>query len=185
MTDSVVDTSDGSADTETFVTRAEAIQALYLAAGSPAVKGSSRFTDVADGASYAKAVKWGEDHKICFGYPNISSETFCPDEPVSRQDFALMAHRFADHMGFGTAFDYGRTDWFSDFYDIDFYAWGPFTWAIQWRVLSFDAENNTCYPHGRMTKAELKAGLAELFDLDEGASYSAIVGGNEGDPNGN
>ena len=181
--DSVVDKSDGHADTESFVTRAEAMQALYEAAGSPKVTGKSSFKDVSADASYAKAVKWGEDNKICFGYPNISSDTFCPDELISRQDFALMAHRYADKLGFGTAMDYGRTDWFDDYFDIDFYAWVPFTWAIQWRVLSYDKENNLCYPHGRMTKAELKAGVAEIFDLDEGAAYSGKVGGNVGNPN--
>ncbi|MBO7634338.1 MAG: S-layer homology domain-containing protein, partial [Lachnospiraceae bacterium] len=181
--DSVVDKSDGFADTESFVTRAEAVQALYEAVGSPAVKGRSRFTDVPKSASYAKAVKWGEDNKICFGWPRISSDTFCPDELISRQDFALMAHRYADLLGFGTAFDYGRTDWFEDFHDIDFYAWGPFTWAIQWRVLGCDTEKNICYPHGRLKASELKAGIAEIFDLDEGASYSGLVDGNGGNPN--
>ena len=181
--DSVVDKSDGFADTEIFVTRAEAVQALYEAAGSPAVKGRSHFKDVSKGASHAKAVKWAEDNKICFGFPRISSDTFCPDELISRQDFALMAHRYADLLGFGTAFDYGRTDWFEDFREIDFYAWGPFTWAIQWRVLGCDTEKNLCYPHGRLKASELKAGIAEIFDLDEGASYSGIVDGNGGNPN--
>ena len=181
--DSVIDTNDGHKASDTFVTRAEAVQALYEAAGSPKVKGKSRFTDVKANASYADAVKWGEENKICFGFPRISSDTFCPDELVSRQDFALMAHRYADYLGFGTAFDYGRTDWFDDFTDIDFYAWGPFTWAVQWRVVSVDQDKNLCYPHGRLTKAELKAGVAEIFDLDEGAAYSANVGGNDGNPN--
>ena len=176
--DSVIDTKDGHSDSEAFVTRAEAIQALYEAAGSPVVKGTSRFKDISAGASYAAAVKWGEDNRICFGWPMISSDTFSPDALISRQDFALMAHRFADHMGFGTAFDYGRTDWFKDYYDIDFYAWGPFTWAIQWNVLSYDKTNNNCHPHGRLTKAELKTGVAQIFDLDEGAAYSGIVDGN-------
>ena len=94
-----------------------------------------------------------------------------------------MAHRFADYMKFGTAMDYGRTDWFNDFSDIDFYAWVPFTWAIQWRVLDYNKDTNTCYPHGRMTAAELKAAVLELFDLDPNAAYSAIVGGNTGNPN--
>lgn len=183
--DSVINTKDGHKSSETFVTRAQAMQALYEAAESPAVTGKSRFTDVSSSASYAKAVKWGEDKKICFGYPNISSDTFCPDELISRQDFALMAHRYADVMGFGTAMDYGRTDWFNDYFEIDFYAWCPFTWAIQWRVLTYDKDKNMCYPRGRMTQAELKAGVAEIFDLDEGAAYSGIVGGNEGDPSGN
>ncbi len=180
--DSVLDTNDGHSDSEQFVTRADAMQALYVAAESPEVKGTSRFTDVAADAPYAAAIKWGEDHKICFGYPNISSETFCPDELISRQDFAIMAHRYAEVMGFGTAFDYGRTDWFDDFFDIDFYAWGPFTWTIQWRVLPYDKDKNICYPRGRITKTELEAAVAEIFDLDEGAGYSGDVGGNDGNP---
>ena len=183
--DSTIDTDDGYSDSETFATRAQAMQILYELADSPAVKGNSRFTDVSPTASYANAVKWGEDHKICFGYPKISSDTFCPDELITRQDFALMAHRYAGVLGFGTAFDYGRTDWFTDFFDIDFYAWCPFTWAIQWRVLTYDKDKNLCYPRGRMTEAELESAVKEIFDLDEGAAYSGIVGGNEGDPSGN
>jgi hypothetical protein len=50
-------------------------------------------------------------------------------------------------------------------------------------VISYDKENNICYPHGRMMRDELKAGVAEIFDLDVGAAYSGIVGGNEGNPN--
>ena len=40
-----------------------------------------------------------------------------------------------------------------DFYDIDFYGWGAFTWAMQWEVLR--PTGNYCYPHGRMTRDEL------------------------------
>ena len=181
--DSVIDTNDGHSDSERFATRAEAMKILYDLAGSPDVEGSSRFTDVSDDATYAKAVKWGEDQKICFGYPKISSDTFCPDELITRQDFALMAHRYADCLGFGTAFDYGRTDWFDDFFDIDFYAWGPFTWAIQWKVVTTRKNENLCYPHGRMTLDQVQAGAEMVFDLDEGASYSDRVGGNIGNPN--
>ncbi len=179
--DSVIDMNDGHADSDYFVTRAEAMQALYEAAGCPEVLGETRFTDVSPDAPYSDAVRWGEARKICFGYPCISSDTFCPDEWISRQDFALMAHRFADAMGLGTAFDYGRTDWFEDFFNIDFYAWGPFTWAIQWKVLGYDKDSNLCYPRGRMTGDELETAVNTIFNLEEGASYSTEVGGNEGD----
>ena len=87
-----------------------------------------------------------------------------------------MAHRLAGYLGLGTAFDYGRTDWFDDFKDIDFYAWGAFTWSVQWEVIK--TKGNKCYPHGRMTKSELKAGVNQIFNLDEGATYSSRVDGN-------
>lgn len=181
--DSVLDTNDGHSDSERFATRAEAVQMLYEKADKPKVTGNSTFTDVDPNASYAAAVKWCQDNKICFGYPNICSDTFCPDELISRQDFGLMAHRYAEKLGFGTAFDYGRTDWFEDFADIDFYAWGPFTWSVQWRVNKVGKDSPYCYPRGRVTYDELTAGVEEIFDLDEGAGYSGEVGGNEGDPN--
>ncbi len=57
-----------------------------------------------------------------------------------------------------------------------FYAWGPFTWSIQWGVV--EPVGNKCYPHGRITREELEKGVAQIFDLDEGASYSARVNGN-------
>ena len=174
--DSIIDTNDGHSGSEQFATREEAIQLLYTKAGSPTVSGKSRFTDVPANASYSKAVKWGEDNNICFGNPDISSDTFGVGQLISRQDFALMAHRLAGYLGLGTAFDYGRTDWFDDFKDIDFYAWGAFTWSVQWEVIK--TKGNKCYPHGRLTKSELKAGVNQIFNLDEGATYSSRVDGN-------
>ncbi|MCR5436892.1 MAG: S-layer homology domain-containing protein [Treponema sp.] len=173
--------NDGHSSSENFATRAEAIQILYEKAGRPALKPDSPvnngpdFTDIA-GSPYETAIKWGKQNNICFGYPDICSDNFSPDTPINREDFALMAHRFAGYLKLGTAFDYGRTDWYDDYYDIDFYGWGPFTWAMQFEVLKpFD---NNCYPHGRMTTEELKAGAEKIFNLDEAASYSSIVNGN-------
>ena len=173
--DIVIDTNDGHSGTEDFVTRGEAIQRLYEKAGRPTVRGASNYTDIS-GSQYANAIKWGEQNNICFGYPNICSDTFCPDELISRQDFALMAHRLAGYLRLGTAFDYGRTDWYDDFYNIDFYAWGPFTWAMQWEVLK--PTGNNCYPRGRMTQTELQEGADKIFDLSDSASYSDRVNGN-------
>ena len=179
VTDSYIDTNDGHSDNEQFATREEAIQLLYQLAGSPYVSGKSKYKDVPSTASYAKAVKWGQDNNICFGYPDISSDVFGVGELISRQDFALMAHRFAGYMGFGTAFDYGRTDWFYDFEDIDYYAWGAFTWSVQWEVIK--TKDNYCYPHGRLTKTELQEGADQIFHLDQAASYSSGVNANSVD----
>ncbi len=178
--DSIIDTDDGHSGSERFVTRYGAVQTLYELAGKPAVSGTSRFTDVPADCPYADAVRWGEENNICFGYPILAEDTFTGNSPGTRQDFGLMAHRFATCMGLGTAFDYGRTDWFDDFTDIDFYAWGPFTWSVQFGVVRVEEGAKRCYPHGRITFSEFRAGLDELMDLDEAASYSAKVGGNFG-----
>ena len=169
------DTADGHSESEVFATRGQAVLSLWKSAGRPEVSGTSRFQDVT-GTSYEQAVKWAENNNICFGYPSICSDNFCPEELINRQDFALMAHRFALYMKLGTAFDYGRTDWFRDFYYIDYYGWGAFTWAVQFEVLTVNGD--FCYPHGRMTVEELDYSVNKLFNLDPAASYSAIVDGN-------
>ena len=176
--DIIINKNDGHTNSETFATRGQAIQLLYEKAGKPYVSGESRFTDVSQSSPYAKAIKWGETFNICFGSPNICSDTFEPDALITRQEFALMAHRLATYLGLGTAFDYGRSDWFDDFYEIDFYAWGPFTWAIQFKVVQTNETLNRCYPRGRLTVQELEYGANKIFDLDEAASYSARVNGN-------
>ena len=178
--DSIIDTDDGHSDSDKFVTRYGAVQTLYELAGKPAVSGTTRFTDVPSDCPYADAVRWGEVNNICFGYPILAENTFSGNSPVTRQDFGLMAHRFATCMGLGTAFDYGRTDWFDDFADIDFYAWGPFTWSVQFGVVYLEEGAKKCYPHGRITFSEFQSGIDNLMDLDEAASYSAKVGGNFG-----
>ena len=172
--DVYVNPNDGYTGSEQFATRGQAVQALYERAGSPATDGSSRFTDIA-GSPYANAIMWAEDHNICFGAPDLCSDTFHPDELITRQDFALMAHRFAKLCDQGTAYDYGRTDWYADFYDIDYYCWGAFTWAMQFSVL--ERKGDHCYPHGRMTLNDLNRGVAGIFTLDEAASYAKRTDG--------
>lgn len=184
--DCKLDTNDGLSDDDTFITRGQAIQTLYMLAGEPAVTTGTRFTDVPSDASYYDAVKWGEANNICFGYPVLCDNKFCPEELINRQDFAIMAHRFADYMEIGTAFDYGRSDWYQDSMDMDFYAWGPFTWALQWKVVHIEDNATRCLPHGRISHSEFEKGLENLMDIDAGASYAQRVGGNfgaEGDPN--
>ncbi|MBO6206653.1 MAG: hypothetical protein J6O73_18960 [Lachnospiraceae bacterium] len=156
-----LNTKDGLSDSEDFVTRGEAIQTMYELAGSPAVSGSSRFTDVA-GTFYEKAVIWGEQNHICYGYPNLCSDTFNGDMAIARQDFALMVHHYAEGKKWLSAFDYGRTDDKADFFEVDYYCWGAVTYAIQWEIL--ETKSNHIYPHGRITTVEMENGLKEFLD---------------------
>lgn len=166
--DSTTDTNDGHSDSADFMTREMVIQTLYELAGKPSTKNlKTRFTDVEAGAWYEDAIKWGQSKKICLGYPNICDDTFGVGEQVTRQDLALMLHRYATAVGYKTAFDYGRTDWFDDFKNIDYHAWGPFTWAIQWEYLLPDKSGKYCYPRGRVTRDELEKAIIEMY-VDNG-----------------
>nr|MCR5389312.1 hypothetical protein [Lachnospiraceae bacterium] len=170
--DSVLNINDGHSDTDKFVTRYGAIQSLYELAGKPAVSGAPRFTDISADNPYRDAIKWGEDHDICFGYPVLCDDIFNGSQLISRQDWALMAHRFARTLKLGDAFDYGRTDFYTDFNAIDFYAWGAYTWSMQFHVNYYKEGAELCRPHGRITIAEFKEDLHNLCNLDEAASYA-------------
>ena len=176
--DVYINANDGFTGNEDFVTRGEAIQTMYELAGSPNVYGTSRFKDVA-GTFYEKAVIWGEQNNICYGYPNLCSDTFCGDVVIARQDFALMVHHYAEGIPWLSAFDYGRTDDKADFFDIDYYAWGAVTYAIQWEIL--ETKNNYTYPHGRLTTAEMENGLKEFLDhVDQYAVIHVSTAGGKG-----
>lgn len=174
--DSTLDTNDGHSSSEDFMTREMVMQTLYELAGKPSVKGlSTSFKDVEKGASYENALKWGQSKKIALGYPNFCSENFGVGELVTRQDLALMMHRYTIITKENkSAFDYGRTDWFDDFKNIDFYAWGPFTWAIQWQFLLPNEKNNKAYPRGRVTREELKYALSTMIERNTGKAPSSV-----------
>ena len=164
LPDSTLDTNDGHSGSEEFMTREMVIQTLYELAGKPGVSGlSTSFKDIEKGSWYESAVKWGQKNKICLGYPNVCSDDFGVGEYVTRQDLALMMHRYADYKKYKTAFDYGRTDWFDDFKNIDYYAWGPFTWAIQWEYLLPNKKGNKVYPRGRVNREDLKNAITVML----------------------
>lgn len=81
------------------MTRAMFVTALYRIAGSPAVKGSSSFTDLKQ-SWYQNAVIWAVDNGISGG---TSATTFSPNTPLSREEAAVFLYRFASLSGKNTA----------------------------------------------------------------------------------
>ena len=60
-------TGDGKFSPDATCTREQAVAFLYRASGSPAVSGSSAFSDVAANAYYADAVAWAEKNGVTGG----------------------------------------------------------------------------------------------------------------------
>lgn len=88
-------TGDGESLTAPL-TRAQAVERLYEAAGCPAVSADASFADVADSASYAKAVAWAKEQGIVKG---MSASAFQPDAVISQAQFAAMLTRYAALQG--------------------------------------------------------------------------------------
>ncbi len=75
------------------VTRAQVVTMLYRLAGEPAVIGTNDFTDVADNAYYAKAVKWAVANDITYG-TGTNPATFSPDLNCNRSQIVTFLYRY-------------------------------------------------------------------------------------------
>ena len=164
----VIDESDG------YVVRARAAQILYEMAGKPGVSGKSRFTDVESGSWYEAAVIWGEKNAICFGTPDISSDTFKPGDRIMIQDLLLMLMRYAEYKNLKRAIDFGRSDDFADYYQVDQYAWEAVCWAATYDIYSGKGDPNApkeerrIDPHGKATRAEMDEMIRRLKEVNSG-----------------
>lgn len=74
------------------MTRASTAEALYRAAGRPAVTHTSHFSDVSASASYSNAVSWIAEQGIMSGY---GGGTFGAENPVTREQLAAIFWRYA------------------------------------------------------------------------------------------
>lgn len=72
--------------------RAMLMTVLYSLAGNPTYTGEALFTDVSDGAWYAKAVLWGASQGIASG---TGAGLFSPGEKVTREQTVLMLYNYA------------------------------------------------------------------------------------------
>ena len=72
-------------------TRGQMVTFLWRAAGSPNVDGAMTFTDVADSAYYAPAVRWAASVGITSG---TGADRFSPDVPCTRGQMAAFLYRW-------------------------------------------------------------------------------------------
>ncbi len=131
---------EGDVDTANYLTREMVAQTLYDLAGSPAVSGTSRFTDVEPGEWYYDAVLWGEQNNVCLGFPDMASDTFGVGKWCTKQEMANMVMRWAEYMGYKREIDFGRSDDYIDYFEIAYSCWEGVCWAATYR--SFPTEGD-------------------------------------------
>ena len=160
--------SDPGAAEEGLVLREEALQRLYELAGSPepSLKESS-FTDADLSAPYGKALLWAEEEQICAGFPYVCSDTFGTGRWITRQDLALLLMRFAEKVpGYFRGIDFGRSDGYLDYFDIDYFHWEAVCWSAKWYIIDGKGEGERQYfdPYGRVNHAELETFIKHLVE---------------------
>lgn len=168
-----------------LVKREKAVEILYAMAGSPSVSGlQSRFTDVQSGKSYTKALLWGEKNAICVGYPYTAADTFGVGKWLTRQDLVFMLMRYSELMKYKRAIDFGRSDDYIDYFDIDYDHWEAICWSATWIIMEGKGEPDApkseqrIDPYGIVTREEFKTivrRLLEVNDVTLTSSLSAIL----------
>lgn len=78
-------------------TRAQLVTILWRLEGSPAPVSAADFSDVADGAWYAGAIRWAADSGVVKGY---DSKHFGPNDAVTREQMVTILYRYAQYKGY-------------------------------------------------------------------------------------
>lgn len=133
-----------------ILTRAQLVTILYRVAGSPKVSGTaSPFSDVPADAYYLTYVNWAVSNKIVNGY---GDGVFGPDDPVTREQFALILFNFAKTKGADTS---ARIDlpMFDDYDKISSWAGTAVSWCAARGIITGD-NTKKFNPGNGATRAE-------------------------------
>ena len=152
------------------LTRGYVINVLYEMAGSPNVsKYKSNFKDVA-GTKYADAIIWGELRAMSMGYPEFLGDYFNPNKWITRQDLMFMLMRYAEAFHLKREIDFGRSDEYIDYYDIDYDHWEAVCWCATWHIIEGkggkEKSEQRIDPYGRITQADLDLAIANLKEVN-------------------
>ena len=142
---------DSSFKPNTEMSRAAMVTVLHRMAGEPEAS-SSGFRDVPSGSYYANAVSWAVENGIVNGY---DSETFGPNDSITREQLAAMIIRYLDYTGEVTASDSGlNASSYFDYGQISSYAVEYVERTVKYGLITGRTDNKLD-PQGTATRAEL------------------------------
>lgn len=151
-------TSAKTFDPNVITTRGMIVTVLYRLAGCPDIENRNwgyPYADVDSTAYYGTAVYWARLSGIVAGY---SSELFGPNDPITREQFAVMLYRFA---GQPSVPDLTLT--FSDADQVSGYASDAMRWAVGAGIISGKG-NGILDPKGDATRAQAAAMLMRFCE---------------------
>lgn len=151
-------TSAKTFDPNVITTRGMIVTILYRLVGCPDIENRNwgyPYADVDSTAYYGTAVYWARLSGIVAGY---SSELFGPNDPITREQFAVMLYRFA---GQPSVPDLTLT--FSDADQVSGYASDAMRWAVGAGIISGKG-NGILDPKGDATRAQAAAMLMRFCE---------------------
>lgn len=152
-------TSDVTVSPDMTASRAQLVQLLWAAAGSPETTGALPFTDVQPGAWYYAAVRWAYRTGLVAG---TSPTTFDPNAAVTRQDLAVILYEQSGRP----AATGGELAAFPDVGHVAGYAYAALTWAVAQGLVSGvgTASGALLAPRGCASRAQVATILTAYYD---------------------
>lgn len=141
-------TGDGLFSPNATTTRATVVTLLHRAERTPEAKGET-FSDVTEGAWYAKAVAWASANKIVNG---MGDGTFRPDDVITREQFATILYRYASFKGVDVS-KMAELSRYPDAGDISEFARTAMAWAVEVGLIA-GTDGGRLDPLGGATRAQ-------------------------------
>lgn len=135
---------------------------LYRLDGSnPALK-LMNFTDVAEDAYYAEAVRWASARGIVSGYDET---TFAPDNTITNQEFITILYRYAKYLGMDVSVGEDTNILsYEDALSISAYAYEAYQWAC---AVGIVGDGETLEPKATATRGNVSNALMMFAEMAE------------------
>ena len=145
-------TSGSTFSPEGTTTRGQIVTILWRLSGSPVVNYLMDFDDVDPAAYYAEAIRWATSEGIAGGY---GGGVFGPDDPITREQLAVMLHRYAQHEGYDVSIGEDTNILsYADAFTVSEYAVSALQWACGAGIISGTGDGSTLTPQGEATRAQ-------------------------------
>ena len=122
------------------------------------------YSDVDPAAYYGEAIRWAAAEGIAGGYGNGK---FGPDDPITREQLAVMLHRCAQHEGYDVSVGEDTNILsYTDAFTVSEYAVSALQWACGAGIISGTGDGSTLSPQGQATRAQTAVMLMRFCELD-------------------
>ena len=157
-------TSGSTFNPEGTTTRGQIVTIPWRLSGSPVVNYLMDFDDVDPAAYYAEAIRWATSEGIAGGY---GGGVFGPDDPITREQLAVMLHRYAQHEGYDVSIGEDTNILsYADAFDVSEYAVSALQWACGAGIISGTGDGSTLTPQGEATRAQAATVLMRFCEQD-------------------
>lgn len=153
-------TSAATFSPDATTSRGQIVTILWRMAGSPQTDYLMDFDDVDPAAYYGEAVRWATSVGVVGGYGN---GTFGPNDPISREQFAVMLYNYAVYSGMDAVTLQEDLTGFADSESVSPYAVQSLNWAVGEGII-IGKDNQILDPKGHAARAQAAAMLQRFLE---------------------